>query len=285
MIDKLVRGVIVTLFGIATTALTAIGLVYLELRYDCAIYGFVYGFVIPFGAMLSGCLAASGYYLGSRLVNYRPGRLFFVNMLAVSGGNFFLIYWLKYSLLKVDGEPVSKWMTFADYLRFALTHTAFTLGHSPDDKYVLGVGGYAYAAVLILGFACGGWIMFRLAQSAAYCEACSLYMQKQGSQTRYFVKRDDLAGCSAAFKSEAERGQMRKAVDLHSRAGLREEDGTTGYFLRVEFMHCKRCGNQWLKLAARERVNNSWNRMSDFRYSTCCGERIDAIEKLAGARY
>ena len=43
MIDKLLRGVIVNLFGMATTALTAIGLVYLELRYDFAFYGLVYG--------------------------------------------------------------------------------------------------------------------------------------------------------------------------------------------------------------------------------------------------
>lgn len=284
MIDKLLRGFIVTLFGIATTALTAIGLVYLELRYDCAIYGFVYGFVIPFGALLSGCVAASGYYLGARLVNYRPGRFLFVNILAVSGGNFFLIYWLKYSLLKVDGEPVSKWMTFTEYLRFVLTHTAFTLGHSPDDKFVLGAGGYAYAALLILGFACGGWIVFSLARSAAYCEACSLYMQKQGSQTRYFARREDLAECSAAFKAEAGQGQFRKAMEVHFRAGSHEADATTGYSLAVVFRHCTRCGKQWLELVAKQRVNNSWNRMSEFRYSTYCGERIDAVEKLAGAR-
>ena len=283
MIDKLLRGVIVALFGIATTILTSAGLVYLELHYDCAIYGFVYGFVIPFGAMLSGCVAASGYYFGSRLVNYRPGRLFFANMLAVSGGNFFLIYWMKYRWLTVDGEHVSKWMTYIEYLRFVLTHTAFTLGHSPGDKFVLGWGGYAYAVMLILGFALGGYVVFALTRSAAYCEACSLYMQKQGSQTRYFVRREDLADCCAAFKSEAEQSQLRKAMDLHSRAGLREEDKTTGYFLKVEFMHCKRCGNQWMELAARERVNNAWNRISDFRYSTYCHERIDAIEKLAGA--
>jgi hypothetical protein len=281
MIDRLLRGTLVTLLGIATTVLTAAGLVYLELRYDCAIYGFLYGFVIPFGAMLSGFVAASGYYFGSRVLSFRPGRGLFVNMLAVSGGNFFFIYWLKYTQMKVDGEPVSKWMTFADYLGFTLTHSAFTLGHSAGDRFVLGAGGYLYAALLIVGFACGGYFMFNLTRSTPYCEVCGLYMKKQGSQTRYFVRREDLAAAFAAFKTEAERGQIRKAVEFHARTGLREADETTGYSLGVEFMHCKRCGQQWLKLAPKQRVNESWNRMSDFRYESYCGERVDGMEKLA----
>ncbi len=72
--DRIAKGLIVTIFGIATTVLTAAGLVYMELRYDCAIYGFVYAFVLPFGAFISGVVAASGYYIGSRLVSFRPRR-------------------------------------------------------------------------------------------------------------------------------------------------------------------------------------------------------------------
>ncbi len=283
MIDRVLRGTIVTLFGIATTVLTAIGLVYLELRFDCAIYGFVYGFVIPFGAFLSGCVAASGYYFGAKLLSYRPGRVFFANVLAVSCANFFLIYWLKYTQLKVDGEAVSKWMSYPDYLRFALKRTVFTMGASPSDRFVLGAGGYAYAALLILGFACGGYLVFALARAAAYCEACSLYMQKQGSQTRYFVSREELADCGAGFKAEAERGRFRKALELHAAAGPREPGENTGYSIAVEFRHCKRCGQQWLELVGKQRVNDAWTRISDVRYTSYCTERIDAMEKLAGA--
>jgi hypothetical protein len=174
-------------------------------------------------------------------------------------------------------------MTFTEYLRFALTHTAFTMNHSIGDPIVLGAWGYVYAGLLILGFACGGYLMFNLTRSAPYCEACNLYMQKQGGQTRYFVKREDMTECFAGFKAEAAGGGFRQAVETHARAGQREADATTGYSLVVEFKHCKRCGQQWLEFVAKQRVNHSWNGMSEFKYSSYCGERIDAMEVLAGA--
>lgn len=271
------------MFGIATTLLTAAGLVYMELRYDCAIYGFVYGFVVPMGAILSGFVAASGYFFGSRFLSFRPGRAFFVNMLAVSGANFFFIYWLKYQYLKVDGESVRDWMTFPAYLKFALTHTTLTIGQPAGDSVSLGAGGYLYAALLILGFACGGYFIFNLTRSAPYCESCSLYMKEQGSQTRYFVSWDPVAACFAGFKSEAGQGHFREAMEIHATAGLREADATTGYSLGVEFKHCRRCGKQWLELRAKQRVNDSWNRMAKMNYSIYCTESIDVLEKLAAA--
>jgi hypothetical protein len=44
------KGLTATLCGVATTALTAAGLVCLELRCGCAIYGFVYGLGLTPGA-------------------------------------------------------------------------------------------------------------------------------------------------------------------------------------------------------------------------------------------
>jgi len=281
MADRLLRGLIVTLFGISTTLLTAAGLVYLELKQDCAIYGFVYGLVIPFGAMLSGFVAASGYYFGSRLVSFRPGWGMFGTMVGISGGNFFLIYWLKYTLLRVDGEPIRNWMTYEAYVRYALTHTAFQMGPNSNGPVVLGWGGYAYAGLLILGFACGGYFVFHLVRSAPYCQACGLYMTKQGSQVRYFVRRDDLAACVAEFKYDDRLGQTRKAMELHARTGVREADRTTGYSLRVEFKHCVRCGQQWLGLVAKERVNKFWQRMTGLRYGAYCSESVDVMEPPA----
>ncbi len=157
MMDRVLRGFIVTLFGIGTTLLTAAALVYLELHYNCAFYGYVYAFVIPIGAITSGFVAASGYFAGSRLLSYRPGRGMLGTMLGVSGGNFFLIYWLEYHWLKVDGEYVRNWITFPAYLKVVLTHTAISIGagQSPSDTFELGIGGYLYAALLIFGFACG----------------------------------------------------------------------------------------------------------------------------------
>ncbi len=279
-----VRALIVTLCGVATTALTAIGLVYLELNYDCAIYGFVYGFVLPFGAILSGMVAASGYFLGSRLLNYRPGRAMFVNILGVSAANFFFIYWLKYRLLQVEGEPVRNWFSFAAYLRVALTQTAITVGHMQDHPISLGLWGYLYAAVLILGFALGGYFIFNLTRSAPYCQACSRYMKKQGSQIRYFARFEQMAAGFADFQDAAADGQMAKAVNRHAASGLRQADASTGYALQIKFRDCPRCGQQHIELNGRKRINTSWSNVSNLKYAAYTSDRIMVIETLAGAR-
>ena len=282
MTDRQLRGVMVTRCGISTTLLTAAGVVYLELRFDCAIYGFVFGFVIPLGAMLSGFVAASGTYLGSRMVSYRPGWGMFATMVGVSGGNFFLVYWLKYSLLRVAGEPVRNWMTYGAYLRIVLAHTPFKMGHTAGDAAALGAGGYGYAALLILGFAFGGYFVFSLVRSAPYCQECGVYMKKQGSQTRYFVRRIDMAACVTDFKYADRMGKARRAVETHARAGVREADAYTGYALRVEFKQCIGCGRQWLELIAEQRVNEAWNRIVEIRYAGYCAEAVEVTEELAG---
>lgn len=280
---RVLRGAIVTLFGLATTLLTAFGLVYLELRYDFSLYGLVYGFIIPFGAIFSGILAASGYFIGSRLLSYRPGRSMLATILVVSGGNFFFIYWLEYRLSTVNGEFVRNWMTFSEYLKYVLTHTAITTGGEglPFDKFELGIGGYLYAALLIFGFALGGLFVYLLVRSAPYCDACGLYMKKYGSQTRYFVRHEELADCAAAFQAEMKLGRFRGAMELHGGRGVRTADEATGYSLRTEIRQCNRCGNQWVSLIAKQRTNKKWQALPKIQYSAYCTERVDVVEQLA----
>jgi hypothetical protein len=280
--DRLIKGFIVTLFGIATTVLTAFGLVYLELRYDCAIYGFVYGFVLPFGAFLSGLVAASGYFFGSRLLSYLPKRSMLVIMMVVSGANFFFIYWLKYCYLTVDGEPVRNFMTYPAYLAFALTHTNF----KPDqfsDSFTLGWAGYGYGVLLILGFAFGGWCIYNLVRSRPYCEECGIYLKKMGKQTRYFVRREQLVDSVAAFKALTGRGEFLKAVNEHAGTGTNRADDSTGYCSVVDVKECKRCGKQWFELIPKQRVNKSWNEIRELKVSTFSTERVQALEEMTWA--
>ncbi len=280
--DRMLRGFIVILFGVATTLLTAAGLVYLELRYDCAIYSFVYAFFLPFGAFLSGLVAAGGYYLGSRLLSYRPGRGMMAVLLAISGGNFFLIYWLKYSYLTVDGTAVRSFMTFSAYLTFTLTHTSMTTGPASDDVIALGLAGYLYAVLLIAGFALGGLCVYAILRASAYCGACGLYMKKKGSQTRYYVTKDDLAASNAAMRSAMDQKHFREAMQLHAGSGSRQIGASSGYSLRAGIRQCAQCGKQRMELSAKQRVNKSWNYLSGFRHAAYCTEPIGALEELAG---
>lgn len=282
--EKIFRSIPVTLFGLATTLATAAALVYLDLRENFGIYTYLYAF-IPIGAMFAGTVAASGYYIGSRLMSYRPGRWFFINILAVSCANFFLIEWAEYRLLESDGVPVRTFMSFPAYLAYELTHTSLTDSFTGQSGQAtqLGAMGYVYAAVLIVGFACGGSLIFLLTRARAYCEACSLYMKRQGSQIRYFARREELDACWNGIKSESQRNQFRKAIQLHADAGTREMKDGSGYSLEVKFWHCKNCGNQRMVLLAKQRVNNKWNLLSNLHYSAYCTERIDVIEQVVGA--
>jgi hypothetical protein len=281
--DRMLKGLIVTLFGVATTALTAAGLVYLELRYDCAIYSFVYGFVIPFGAFLSGLVAASGYLVGSRLLSYRPGRALLAVLLAVSGGNFFLIYWLKYVYTTVDGEPIRGWISYSGYLAFTLRHTSLGTGDAGDQGVALGAGGYAFAALLIVGFALGGFCMYALVRSAPYCEGCGLYLKNKGKQTRYFERQEQLIDCTASFRLLAEQGEFREAMYGHAETGTKMEGDATGYASIAGVMQCRGCGKQWFQLLARKRVNKKWTVMAELKYAAFGTETVDALEEMTGA--
>ncbi len=281
--DRITRGVMVTAGGALTTALTALALVWLDLRYDAAIYSFVYGFVLPFGAFFSGLVAASGYLLGARLFNYRPGWAQLAAILVLSGGTFFLVYWLEYSFVTVDGIPLRELESFGPYLAFALTHTALDVGPASERPVQLGLMGYGYAALQIAGFALGGLCIWLWLRASAYCKACSLYMMKQGSQTRYYERIDEMNLCRAAFEVEAGAGAFRRAVQRHAQSGSRQAGATTGYALNIAFLHCGQCGQQWLELTGRQRTNKVWSLMKGARYSAYCTERIDAMEKLAGS--
>ena len=67
---QIMKGLIVTLFGVATTILTAGLLVYIKLKLGFSLYNFTFWFVIPIGAIFSGFLAAIGYPVGLRLTHH-----------------------------------------------------------------------------------------------------------------------------------------------------------------------------------------------------------------------
>src|SRR5581483_11374249 len=78
------QDLLVTAFGLATSALTAAILELLETKLGIAFYSLMYWFVIPGGALCSGFAAASGYYLGAKVFHHRPTRLMLFNTISVA---------------------------------------------------------------------------------------------------------------------------------------------------------------------------------------------------------
>ena len=221
---------------------------------------------------------------GSRIFSYRPGRIALANMLGVSVANFFLIYWLKYTHLKVDGESIRDWMPFAAYLRFTLTHTSIRDSHFSSDAINLGAAGYGYAVLLMAGFALSGWFclchhafggLLRGVQpvhagagepDAVLCEPCGDGASaEQGSRPRP-------SGAGSEKRWNCTPRQVRANSERTRVTRSRQSSGTA-----------RDAGSSGLNWWESRRVNDVWTRISDVRYTSYCTERIDVMEKLAGA--
>src|SRR5689334_18618076 len=92
----------VELCGLTTSVLTAVVVLLIERWVNFSIFTMSFWVIVPVGALLTGCGAASGYYIGAVLTDRKPGKQLLVSMVIVSGGTFFLIYYLQYLTMEVD---------------------------------------------------------------------------------------------------------------------------------------------------------------------------------------
>jgi hypothetical protein len=189
-VSSVVQDLLVAGFGTATSFVTAIILAAIEIRFDFSIYSFMYWFVIPAGAICSGIAAASGYYAGARYFNRKPTKLLLLNMVVISITTFFLIHYINYYFLIVDGRPGRELVDFAKYLDIVLSHTAvrFRVMRGPVSGPVeLGSWGYLYAVLQMVGFAIGGVAIYWYLTGLPCCERCSKYFaaEHMHTQTRY----------------------------------------------------------------------------------------------------
>jgi hypothetical protein len=76
------KDVQVGLVGLVVSVLTAIALWFVEWETGFNFYGLSILFVIPGGAICTGFVAASGYWLGARLFNVRPSWRILVMMVS-----------------------------------------------------------------------------------------------------------------------------------------------------------------------------------------------------------
>ena len=123
---RLSEDLLVTAFGAATSLATAFLLWGVEELFGFSFYTWMFWFIIPAGALISGFAAAAGYYWGARLFNHRPSRMLLANLVLISVGTFFLVHYLSYYNLEVDGVPLRQRVPFLAYLDAVLTHASMT---------------------------------------------------------------------------------------------------------------------------------------------------------------
>jgi len=125
--------------------------------------------VIPAGAIISGGLAATGYYWGAKVFGRRPTCWLLLNMVAISVLTFFLFHFLTW--LSVKGQAGPAHASFFGHIATAYSESEMQIGHTKVGK----MGGWAYLEIPleIIGFAVGGFVVFIWLNLQPYCEACA----------------------------------------------------------------------------------------------------------------
>jgi hypothetical protein len=277
-VSRVAQDFLVSGLGALTSVLTAAILAAIDLKFDFSIYSWMVWFVIPVGAICCGLVASSGYYLGARLFNHRPTRILLFNMVGISISTFFLIHYLNYYLMRVDGTAVRDLLPFSQFLDLELSHTAMQFSiraHPVGTPVELGSWGYLYAVLQMLGFAIGGVFVYFNLKSLAYCDTCSRYLVKKGIQTRYTADSDTLTKAVTEIMQCFSERRFQDAISAHAKAAGYEN--STGMTLRsrVEVKRCKDCNQHWLKFTVSKKAKkDEWEDIGQLGYEAFCVEPI-----------
>ena len=127
---QLVQNGGVALAGLATSILTAVAVTVFDRITGFNVFTFAIWGIVPIGAGLCGFAAASGYYVAAKYLHQRPTKVLLIQMVAVAAFTQFLIYWLEYVTLTIDGRHVSDVVPFGQYLDIILTKAHYKMGRA-----------------------------------------------------------------------------------------------------------------------------------------------------------
>lgn len=148
----------------------------------------VLAFGIPFGAVVTGLVAASGFPLLGKRLGVKPTPGILVVTISPAVGMFFLIRWWNFSADLAAGNLPPHITDLAGYLDAEFRATSVYTEHNLPVP--LGVWGYGIAAWRIVGCAVGGLLAFGLLYVTAYCDACGMYFRRLRAVERYLAVDD-----------------------------------------------------------------------------------------------
>jgi len=197
---------LVFIAGLFTSGLALLGVYVLDAKTeDFHIMGWYANYVLPVGAIIVGIVASSGYGLASWFsgIKITRGLLWMVLVLQIIV--YFGAQYIEFANLKLvhkDNRPVG----FLEYFDFAARSFAWKQKDGSSGE-PLGLWGYAFRGLEILGFAAGGLIVPAVLHKAPYCQGCRRYMRKRqlglipASVPLKKIKKSDAAG-QAAHQAE-----------------------------------------------------------------------------------
>ena len=223
---------LVLISGLATTALALVGVYVLDAKTDFHIMGWYANYILPIGAVLVGVVASSGYGLASWFSGIKITRSLLWMVLVFQLAAYFAAQYIEFkgrNLVHLrDGSPVR----FIEYFDAMARSFAWKQDNgSPGTP--LGVWGYAFRGLEIIGFAAGGLIVPLVLRKKPYCQTCQRYMRTRqlglvpSSVPKKKVKKSDVAGL-AAYEAEQQqafdRGKQTVEILQQHAAGAKTAD-------------------------------------------------------------
>jgi hypothetical protein len=272
-----IQDLIVTGFGFITSWATARGLVYLEQEHEISIYGWLYMFVIPIGAILSGFVAATGYWIGARLVHHRPSKSILWNMVLVSVLTFFMIHEQGHELAVKRGYQKG----ITSYIQEVTESISYSSRRSSDRSpgTPLGKLGYGVVALEILGFSFGAFGVFGVLRSRQYCEGCNKYFAKKGQRVRYLESGQELETTVQAFHEAVAAGQLQEAVNQFCQ-DKKTKISSKKLMCTLHLYWCKECGTHQILFAASQLNGNQWAAIPELGLNLNTSQSLEIPAKI-----
>lgn len=264
----------IAICGLVTSILVAIANVAISNISGFNLFTFNVWFIVPAGAIAVGMAAASGYYFGALFFHKRPSAALLIQMVAIAAISQFLIYYLEYATMVVDGQKVSDYVPFGTYLDISLTKSHYRVGRGAGvDTGEIGSAGYWIAALQFVGFLAGGVAIYFMLAAKPVCETCQTYFRPLAKKVKTF---EDSDSCSAYYDV-----LYTHPVDSEEFAGLiqnndkvqKTERGT----IQVETVlnGCPNCKCQLVADSVSIYNGRDWKDISDLNRKVLIPEGID----------
>lgn len=279
--NRAVRTSAVAVAGLATSVTVAVANTLFHSAVGFEFFGLSFFMIVPIGAIACGFAAASGYYLGAKLLQIQPEPFLLVQMVAIAAATMLLIYWLEYQTLNVDGVHVADVVPFGRYLDLMLTTQRLSFARLPGlESDEIGSLGYMFAVRDFIGFLIGGGAIYLLLKREPACEACGKYLRAVVKKVDFFPGEQALA---AYYQGELE--HPIDSPEFAQHVGHRHVEAKVGrgdIWLDTRVIECPNCRQQTVVETAKIHSGSDWELLDGWQRRVRLPEGADVRRAYAG---
>jgi hypothetical protein len=251
--------------GLTTTALTLLSIYILDIKAsDFHIMGWYANYVIPAGAIIVGIAASSGYGLASWFSGVKITRSLLWIVLVLQFAAYFAAQYIEFLSLHLVHEDSGRPVGFFEYYDLMARSFAWKQSNGSMGE-PLGVWGYFFRGLEVIGFVAGGLVVPLILRKAPYCAECQRYMTTRqlalvpAGVPLKKVKKSDMAA-QAAYEAEQQKAfeggkQVVAAIQqlavgnktadfqkkMEEQQPGKKEAGKLPIRFSLQLVHCKRC--------------------------------------------